>query len=484
MRSESGAGEEAGIAGRAPGLANGGNGHDGSSATGVHPPVDADESAPAASKWFAWFSGLRRYLGVTSLTVVGILALALFWAIWHRGMVRLVPFEGPDGVVLALRLGRALDDVKLGAKSQLEVTSSAEVDADVVPGVSVPGLGLSFESLVGLFQFGWLAETVVRGALVEDGQHNYRIWLQVRGPRITVRTIGTTPTPDLDAAFLDAAQALYGVLQPIVLGAYLYTRFSHDADRRISVLRDVLADPASSPEDKAAAYQIWGIVLRDQEDFEGAREKLDQAIQGWQSLIPDRGLRRGEAPPIATRSGRIRRGLARAYVDRGHTYLFERRWADAIRDYRQAAAVDTGWHLPHQCLGDALRDAGSVKDAIAEYEDAARLAPLALAPLAEIARTQMEQQDYREAFAAYRRAAHLIVPGDRDAIDVSYGLGDAFFALGLRSEAAGQYERAADIEPAGEDRRQDWQLASACQLAAPVPPPDGDVPSPVWRTDP
>ena len=484
MRSESGVGEEASIAGRVPEPANDGNGHNGSSAAGVRHPAVADESAPAASTSFAWFAKLRRHLTVTWLTVIGILAFALGWAIWHRGMVRLVPFEGPDGVVLALRLGRALDDVKLGATSRLDVTSSAEVDADVVPGVSVPGLGLSFESLVGLFQFGWLAETVVRGALAEDGQHNYRIWLQVRGPRVGVRTIGTAPTPDPDAAFLDAAQALYGLLQPIVLGAYLYTRFSHDADRRIAVLHDVLADPASSPEDDAAAYQIWGIILRDQQDFEGAREKLAAAIQRWQSLIPDDGLRRDEVAPIATRSGRIRRGLARAYVDRGHTYLFERRWADAILDYRQAAAADAGWALPHKCLGDALRDAGSVKDAIAEYENAAKLSPLALGPLAEIARTRMEQHDYGEAEAAYRRATHLIVTSDHDATDVSYGLGDALFALGLRSEAAGQYERAADIEPAGEDRRQDWQLASACQLAALVPPPDGDVPSPVWRTNP
>src|SRR5215470_9054978 len=132
------------------------------------------ESLQSAGRVFK-VSGAAVALGVV---------LALCWAGYHRHDIQLLPFEGTDGAASALRLSRALDAVALGSTSYLEVDPSLHFGgADGPPTISIPGTSISFASLVNLVQHGPLAQTKIRGALV-DHDKTYQVWLQVSGPSI------------------------------------------------------------------------------------------------------------------------------------------------------------------------------------------------------------------------------------------------------------------------------------------------------------
>ena len=209
---------------------------------------------------------------------------------------------------------------------------------------------------------------------------------------------------------MQAAEYLYGVLKPIVRASYLYSR---DPQGCLGATGDILSDPHSSVEDKAAAYRLWGLVLRDQLDFEGARAKFHEAIDMTKSTAV-----------------RAQRSKARAWVDLGHTYLWEQRWYDAAGAYEESARLDHGWEVPHNFLGDALQGSGDMQGAIREYHEAIRRNPLYLEPWNGLGRTYMGQEQWDNAVDAYTMARRLHLRRDRTDAFTYYGLGDALFKFG------------------------------------------------------
>jgi tetratricopeptide (TPR) repeat protein len=418
----------------------------------------ASLTSGALTRIVQWLGGS---LSLFKVVVLGIV-FALCWALYHRGEVQLLPFEGPNGAADSLRLGRALDDVALGSTSDFDPDPSLKVAGDNgPPPIGIPGTGMSFASLVSFVQLGPLAQTRVHGALA--GQEKaYQVWLQVFGPQVGERAIGTDAATDPDQALVQAAEYLYGVLKPIVRASYLYSR---DPQRCLEVIREILSDPRSSGRDKAAAYRLWGLVLRDaQLDFEGARAKLNEAIEKTTSTAPQ-----------------AQRSKARAWVDIGHTYLWEQRWHAAAAAYERSATLDDAWAEPHNFLGDALQGSGDVWRAIREYQEAIRRDPLYVEPWNGLGRAYMGQEQYENALDIYTTARHLHLRRDRTAAFTYYGLGDALFKLRCYDAAAEQYDRAVEIAPSFQEARYDWVLRRACQ--SPRPPAAGAAYYP-WRPGP
>jgi tetratricopeptide (TPR) repeat protein len=392
-----------------------------------------------------WLGGSLSLFRVVLLGV----AVALCWAWYHRGEVQLMPFEGPNGAGVSLQLGRALDNVALASTSKIDVDPSLKVAGDNgPPPIGIPGTGMSFATLVSFVQLGPLAQTRVHGALAKQ-ENTYQVWLQVFGPHLGGTSIGTDPTTDPNEALVQAAEYLYGVLKPIVRASYL---FSWDPERCLAVIKDILSDPHSSAEDKAEAYRLWGLVLRDaQLDFEGARVKLQEAIE--------------KTPSTASRA---QRSKARVWLDIGHTYLWEQRWHAATAAYEKAADLDDAWAEPHNFLGEAFWGSGDVQHAIREYHEAIRRNPLYVEPWNALGRVYMGREQYENALEAYTTARRLLLRHDQTAAFTYYGLGDALFKLRCYDAASEVYDRAVEIDPSFQAARYDWALRSACLSPRPV----------------
>lgn len=423
---------------------------------------DATESAsPRSGVLTSIVQWLGGSLSLFKVVVLGI-AVALFWAWYHRGEVQLLPFEGANGAAVSLQLGRALDDVALASTSKIDVDPSLKVASDNgPPPIGIPGTGMSFASLVGFVQLGPLAQTRVHGALAKQ-DNMYQVWLQVFGPRVGGTTIGTDAMTDPNQALVQAAEYLYGVLKPIVRASYL---FSWDPQRCLAVINDILSDPHSSAEDRVAAYRLWGLVLRDaQLDFEGARVRLQEAVEKTTST-----------------GTRARASKARVWLDIGHTYLWEQRWPEAAAAYDKAANLDDAWAEPHNFLGDAFWESGDVQHAIQEYNEAIRRNPLYVEPWNALGRIYMGREQYENALAAYTTARRLHTRRDQTAAFTYYGLGDALFKLRCYDAAAEQYDRAVEIDPSFQAARYDWALRLAC--LPPRPTAAGPTSYP-WRPEP
>jgi tetratricopeptide (TPR) repeat protein len=395
--------------------------------------------------WTRFIGSLRNLRSGFKFWLFAAVLTAFAWA-WHdRGAVNVLPFEGSNGAAVSLAFAHALENVARGAMSGMDVDPFLQQATDTVPPpVSVPGTGISFASLVSIFQIGPLAETRVHGALAAEPDGSYQILLQVFGPGVaggaaSIREVAA----DLDKAVIQAAESLYGVLKPIALASYLYSR---DPRRCLEVVADILADPHHSHNDEAVAYRLWGLVLRDRQDFDTARLKFDASIK-----------------KVTSNDAAARRFKAHIWVDRGHCSLWEQQWQTAADDYERAAAWDHAWAVPHDFWGDALAGGGNAHAAIRQYREAIRLDPLYVEPWNGMAQVHMARQEYQDAIDAYMQARTLHLKDDRTAALSYCGLGNAFFALGRADLAAEPWEHVAEIDASVEVERSDWTGTSACQ---------------------
>jgi tetratricopeptide (TPR) repeat protein len=400
-----------------------------------------------------WIARIWAAIKIAGLSTISALAIAAAWAWMHRGEVVLVPFEGENGSGAALRLGRDLEQVALGSTSGIATDTALRLgDGDGPPALNIPGVGLSLADLVGFLQRGPLAQTRVHGVLVKEAA-GYQVSAEVFG-RAGPAAIRTEVKPDADGALVQAAEQLYGLLDPIALAAYLYSR---NPRASLDVIHRILSDPHHRPEDEAIAYRVWGLILRDQADFEAARGNFEEALR----LTP--------AGPTK----------ARVLVDLGHAYLWDGRSEDAAKIYAGAAALDPTWEAPHTFYGDALRESGDIPGAIREYEAAIRLNALSADPWLALARQYNAAGRYGEAADAYRHVRWLGPQPGESGSYTDYALGDVLFRMGCDGAAAAAYDRAVATDPAFENARYDWQRTLACEVS----PARADIGAYPWRIE-
>jgi hypothetical protein len=212
----------------------------------------------------------------------------------------------------------------------------------------IPHLGVSFGTVARWLEFRLLGFEHSRiSATVEELKAGFRVWLAVTPRGGSPAYLSTRTEADLDDALLDASTAVYGVLRPAVLAAYLFSRA--DRNRSLLVIRQVLNAETASIDDQAAAYRVWAFILRDQGEYEEARHKLEDAISLW------------------GKNGRRHHPTASTRVDIARIYLIKGRWADAIEACRQATESDSAWAVPHTLWGDALLASGDPRRAIERY---------------------------------------------------------------------------------------------------------------------
>src|SRR5262245_25802712 len=292
----------------------------GSSTTGS-PPPRVRSSSVASPTGRVWKLGTELHGFVGSLVrtttlwmLLLVMAFAVVYAVRHRGRVRTLAFEvvgasaEQDGLALATLLSRTLDDIAVGSTSALDVDCSLQMASDSgPPTVTVPGTGLSLASVVAFIQTGPFAEIEVRPTLLVEGS-SYRVLLHVQGLASGSRTMETERTSDRQRAVLEAAPALYELLNPTALAAYLHER---DPEQGLAVIRQVLAREGElSSSERASAYRVWGALLRSRGDLDGARERFAEAIhmhRGW-------GVLRALGKPDRSR--------AALYLDLGHTSVW------------------------------------------------------------------------------------------------------------------------------------------------------------------
>jgi len=116
----------------------------------------------------------------------------------------------------------------------------------------------------------------------------------------------------------------------------------------------------------------------------------------------------GKARAAATRALELDPDLAEAHTALGLIrFYFEWDWAGAEAEFRQALALNPGSSAVHEEYGGFLTAMGRIDEGLARSREAARLDPLSVGPVHDMAINAWIRGDYEEAAAGFRRTIEI-----------------------------------------------------------------------------
>ncbi len=184
--------------------------------------------------------------------------------------------------------------------------------------------------------------------------------------------------------------------------------------------------PTADPE----AYRLY---LKGRSFLVGNQREMDKSIDLMQQAVakaPGYALAHAGLAEAYTRQAFLRAssrteslGKARASVDRAleldpdlaeaHTalglvrFFFEWDWAGAEAEFRRALALNPGSSAVHEEYGGFLTVMGRLDEGLARSQEAARLDPLSVGPVHDIAINAMVRGDYEKAAAGFRSSIEI-----------------------------------------------------------------------------
>ena len=225
---------------------------------------------------------------------------------------------------------------------------------------------------------------------------------------------------DIFAVQDDIAQSVVKELRSTLLGD------ATDAKAATAVSAQVAA-AVKSRSTNAEAYRFY---LKGREFLVGNQQVMDKSVDCFQQAIaraPDYALAHaGLAEAYATQAylraadraqsvEKAQAAVNRAleldpHLAEGHTALglvrfyFEWDWVGAEIEFRRALELNPGCLPVHEEYGRFLLAMGRLDEALAESTEAARLDPLSVGPVHDIAINALARHDFEQAAAGFRRA--------------------------------------------------------------------------------
>ena len=132
-----------------------------------------------------------------------------------------------------------------------------------------------------------------------------------------------------------------------------------------------------------------------------------------------------------------------AQLNLGVVFEKQGRTAEAMRQYRQALAINPRRAHTHNNIADLLDETGQPAAALAEYQTALRLDPAAVETRLNLGSLLVELQRFDEAAACFQRAAEL-QPADARP---HYALGKSLLKQGRDAAAIAEFRRALELDP-------------------------------------
>jgi serine/threonine-protein kinase len=187
---------------------------------------------------------------------------------------------------------------------------------------------------------------------------------------------------------------------------------------------------ARAATDDPEAYRLY---LRGRDFLVGNQQEMDKSVDFFQQAVakaPEYALAHAGLAEAHTRQSFLRAsgreeplGKARAAVNRAleldpdlaeaHTALglvrfyFEWDWAGAEAELRRALELNPGSRAAHEEYGWFLTALGRLDEGLASSREAARLDPLSVGPVHDIAINHMVRGDLEQAAATFRRAIDI-----------------------------------------------------------------------------
>ena len=388
-------------------------------------------------------SSAARSIVANTLLLTLFLAMGVAFA-WEllRDTVTVEPFgvpkelaeRGYTGKILARRLIDELTKIREGAK-----TSKNDVNPEVVPNwsqpdIHIPGAAMSLRSIVRYVRES-LSESglYISGEVTRD-ENDFKLRLRERHGE-AFRDVEVGSLAEIDHLLHLGARELMRRIDPYVLAAYLR---DSDTEGALTVIEYCLANEPE--QDDPWAYNLWGLILTDEGEYERALRRYAQAIEvddDFFRAISNSGValshlkRFLEAAEKHEAAMRLEPDDAYVFNKWGRSLALEGRHKEAVEKYEKALSIDPKSAVAINEWGRALNNMDDFQGAVEKFEIVVRLRPDSHVANSNLGNELRRVKRYVEAEHYLTRAIEL---------DSEYG--PAYYNLGLLHEEQRHQARA------------------------------------------
>ena len=370
--------------------------------------------------------------------------------------------------VVANRISDAVRQIEITTQTRMKKDNLASFqDEGHIPGVEIPGTNIALKTVVdvtrtvlGIYPRHVGGDIVTQGTGPADVQSQAAVTLYFTQGRNRSRAISLVVSgSDVAVLVQRTAEIVLGEVNSYVLAAY---REEHGQfDQSVEIVQRIAQDPSQDGGHISAAYNLWGVVLDDQEKYDEACAKYRKAVDfapknpaayyNW-GVALQKQKKYGEAGAKYRKAIELDPTDADAYANWGDVLDDQGRYDDACARYQKAVDLDPKKAATYYNWGVVLQELKKYDDACAKYQKAIDLDPKDADFYAAWANVLDDQGKYDEARAKYQSAAAL---APKDAA-IQYNWGIVLQEQKQYDEACAKYRKAAELDPADADAYANW----------------------------
>jgi tetratricopeptide (TPR) repeat protein len=422
--------------------------------------------APQMSWWEQLQSFYATSMKVFFAVVILVLVAHALYELFRYDMI-ILPFETPfnlarqegySGTVVAYRLQDAMnkkrDELKRSSLPGIQAVAAIQLtELQRRPEIEVPAVGLSLNAIIEqLRRIFRIQPRRVSGDIVMIGE---QLHLTVRITGKPANTfIGDKNDPP-EPIIQQAAEYVLKTFEPLSFG--LNYCINNKSDLLASLIHEIYSSQAFEQK-KPMALMLEGCRLKNQNRFEEALKKLDQALQNealendslramslylkGETLLedgqPDLAISEYQkALKIYPKNGVIYAQLAQALIANGKT-------AEAFRVYQKAMIKDPNNPWVYTAWGNQLAELKEFEEADKKFEQALEIDPnyaLAYANWGDV--LLKKRYEYQQAAEKYEQAVNL----DSSIAWVYGNWGVALVSLGESEKALDKFNQSLELKP-------------------------------------
>lgn len=383
-------------------------------------------------------------------------------------LVLIEPFEVPQlleeqgysGRVFAEKLIDRINHIRFISQIQMEKLKMMPVWSEQQVELEIPGQGISLSSIVQFIKRHLRHEPIYVVGEVVLQNDQIIVTVRIRGkPEITV----PGKLEEIESISLQAAEHIYKYVYPYILASYLY---EVDRKKSIEIIRYILSNEPR--DDDSKALNLWGILLENEGDLDGAIKKYKESIEvdpkrsnvyvNWGMLLMNQGYY-GDA--VAKYKDAINHDPKNyeAYINWGVSLMRQGNYTEANSKLRKALKMKPRNEYAKVNLAEILVNEESYEDAIALCEEIIEINPEFWAAYYSWGRALANQGDIKSAIDKYGEAIEL---------EPNRALTYEFLGMALRNngnydEAISKFKRGTEVNPSRLSCYKEWAYTLALQ---------------------
>jgi tetratricopeptide (TPR) repeat protein len=355
-----------------------------------------NDKAKERSKWQVLLDFINAIPKLVLLLALIFLAGVVYFEMMGNAVL-IEPFEVPIDLekkgytskAIANKLLDQVDMIRTKATTRMERRRFSPLWYQSLPSISVPGAGISVQSIVRYMREFFGQESIrIVGEVVSES-NELCLTIRIRGK--PAKEICKEPE-ELNSILRTAAEHIYLHTQPFILASFLYVSdIEADKGACVETIKYILANEPA--DDDLWALTLWGVLLHQQNRSEEAIEKYRQAVSYRMKEDKDK-LMTAEVKSLA------------AY-NWGHVLYAQKDYQGACVKYKKATVFDPRNVEAYISWGNSEALQEHYERANARFQKAAGLEPRNAMIYFYWARILSAQGDSTEARAKFDQAIKL-----------------------------------------------------------------------------